>query len=92
MADTRNTQLVEISAGESIRLAELLRQLCREVQNQAAGDMTLPTDPIHRIVAINMMNNVFDRIDAAVEVYLKRGEKEHEQEQGVGLAMTGDRR
>jgi hypothetical protein len=45
------------------------------VQSQAAGDMTLPADPTARLIAINTMNNIFDRLDEAIDRYIKSIEK-----------------
>lgn len=55
-----------------------MRRLCREVQDQAAVSMRLPEDIHERMIAINTMHNVFDRIDEAVDAYLKAKGDGHE--------------
>lgn len=78
MTDTRKTQLVNLSPVEKSRLAEAMRCLCREVQDQTSVCMKLPEEPAARLVAINTMHNVFDRLDEAVAEYLKEGGEAHE--------------
>jgi len=71
VTDTRKTQLVNLSPVERCRLAEALRTFCREIQDRASVCMRLPENGHDRIVAINTMHNVFDRLDEAVDAYLK---------------------
>jgi|APIni6443716594_1056825.scaffolds.fasta_scaffold00187_5 hypothetical protein len=103
MANTQKTECMRVALLDEREIAKIFRKICQEVQDKAQGDMTLPADPTERIVALNMMNNVFDRIDAALEAFLRKetsssvrlvakGEDDAS-EQGVGLAMdTGERR
>jgi hypothetical protein len=69
--DTRKTTLMKIVTVRENDLANLLRKICREVQNQVWKDMALPSDMPSRLVAINTINNVFDRIDAELEQRVK---------------------
>ena len=69
MIDTRKTE--KRATAKDLAMATALQRLCREVQDQAQGDMTLPSDPAARLIALNMMNNVFDRLDAAIERHIK---------------------
>jgi hypothetical protein len=102
MADTRKTERIKSVCVEDREIVRTLRKICQEVQEKAQGDMTLPPDPRDRIVALNMMNNVFDRIDAALDQYLKKATgsfrvvtkgDDHALEQGVALTMNnGDQR
>jgi DNA-binding protein H-NS len=75
MTDTRKTQLVNLTPVEKCRLAEALRKLCRVVQDDAEKNMQMPKDIRERMLAINTMHNVFDRLDEAVDKYLKEGER-----------------
>ena len=78
MTDTRKTQLVNLSPVEKCRIAEALHLLCRSIQDRASVCMKLPEDGHDRIIAINTMNNVFDRLDEAVDEYLKSEGETHE--------------
>jgi len=102
MSDTRKTTVIKMASVRESGLDSLLRQICKNAQDKASADMILPDNPRDRLIALNTMNNVFDRIDEALEQYIRsaagmipvvvEGAK-HEREQGVGLAMdTGERR
>lgn len=71
MADTRKTETIRRKTVNDYELATALRKICRRVQDEAAENMKLPTTPNERIAAINAMNNIFDRIDEALENFLK---------------------
>jgi hypothetical protein len=73
--DNRKTERLPTEAMMKLATATALRTLCQQVQSQAAGDMTLPADPTARLIAINTMNNIFDRLDEAVDRYVKSIEK-----------------
>ena len=69
--DTRKTTVMNIVTVKENDLANLLRKVCRSVQDQVWKDMVLPSDMQSRLVAINMINNVFDRVDAELEKRVK---------------------
>jgi hypothetical protein len=73
--DDRKTERLSTETMMKLATATSLRKLCQQVQSQAAGDMTLPADPTARLIAINTMNNIFDRLDEAIDRYVKSIEK-----------------
>jgi hypothetical protein len=76
MTDTRKTETIRRKTVNDYELATALRQLCRRVQKEASDNMKLPTTPTERIVAINTMHNVFDRLDEALDHFLKGDDHE----------------
>lgn len=55
--------------------ADEFRKILCAVEDEAYGGMTLPCDPHDRLIAINTMHNVFDRLRDAVERHAHALEK-----------------
>jgi len=77
MVDTRKTQILPSPHDRECITTKELRRIVAKIQQEVRGDMTLPCDPRERLVAINTMHNVFDRIDAALDRIEEKG-KNHE--------------
>lgn len=75
MADTRKTEVCTPLPKLESDAACTLRKVCRDVQKQALGEMTMPPDPQHRLITINTIHNVFDRLDEAIERFIKERSK-----------------
>jgi len=71
MGDTKKTEKLSESTIRKLQAANVLQRLCREVQRQAYRDMRLPADPAAKLIALNTLHNVFDRLDEAIERYVK---------------------
>jgi len=65
--DKRKTTVVKTAIVKKSGLAEILRQICRSVQDEAFENMPLPDNSRDRMIAINTMHNIFDRLDEALE-------------------------
>lgn len=71
MSETRKTEKIDVPKFVAqCELANALRRILHDVKKQAVGDMTLPGDEHDRLIALNMMDNVFDRLDDAIEVFI----------------------
>ena len=77
MTDTRKTQVIPSSQARECATTAELRCIVAKIQREVRGNMTLPCDPRDRLVALNMMHNVFDRIDEALDRLEEKG-KNHE--------------
>lgn len=54
---------------------DMIRKVLKEVEDEAYGNMTLPCDPHDRIIAVNAMHNILDRLRDAVERKAREMEK-----------------
>ena len=77
MVDMRKTQIIPSPQEREHVATEELRRIVAKIQREVRGDMTLPCDPRDRLVTINTMHNVFDRIDEALDRLEEKG-KNHE--------------
>lgn len=75
MTDTRKTQILPTPQERERAVAKEFRCIVAKIQQEVRGNMTLPCDPRDRLVAINMMHNVFDRIDAALTRIEQKGKE-----------------
>lgn len=69
--DVRKTTVIKTAIVRKSGIAEILRQIWRSAQDTVYSDIRLPDDQHDRLVAINAMHNVFDRIDEAIEKHIK---------------------
>lgn len=77
MVDTRKTQVISLTQVRECATTAELRCIVAKIQQEVRGGMTLPCDPRDRLVALNTMHNVFDRIDEALDRLEEKG-KNHE--------------
>lgn len=57
--------------------------ILKKVEDEAYGEMTLPSDPDARMIAINTVHNILDRLDAAVRRHIRELESAQSDAKGA---------
>lgn len=69
-----DTEKISTTITRRLAAAVVLRRLCRKIQKQAYKNMRFPSDPAAKLIALNTVNNIFDRLDEAIDHYIKENE------------------
>jgi hypothetical protein len=55
--------------------AKSFRDIYKKVASEVRGGMTMPSDPHDRLIALNTINNVLDRLEEAIDRHVAESER-----------------
>ena len=58
--------------------AKVFRDIYKKVEADVRGGMTMPTDAHDRLIALNMLHNVLDRLEDAIDRYVAEMERDQQ--------------
>lgn len=55
--------------------AKVFRDIYKKVESEVRGGMTMPSDPHDRLIVLNTINNVLDRLEEAIDRHVAESER-----------------